>query len=354
MQQRIEQVQRKLQDTGLDGILVTTPENRRYLSGFTGTSGFVLITREEGYLITDFRYVEQAREQAPYLEIVQHGQDFYGDLAKLLQELEVRTLAFEEEHVTYRQYRKLRDKLDVALEPVREWIEQLRLVKSEAEIARLKKAVKIADEGFSHIVGYIAVGKTELDISLELEFYMRKQGASGAAFDIIIASGPRGALPHGVASDKTIQKGELVVMDFGAVYAGYHSDITRTVNIGRLGEKQREIYDIVLEAQQAAIEAVKPGVTGAEVDQVARDIIKDKGYGDNFGHGLGHGVGLAIHEGPRLAPGADTVLKPGMVVTVEPGIYIPGWGGVRIEDIVLVTGDGCEVLTASTKELLVL
>ncbi len=353
MKRRLEKLREKLKTASIDAVLIENPENRRYLSGFTGTAGMVLVTREKAFLLTDFRYTEQAKGQAPHLQVVQYGAERLKDVAKLLDDLQIETLAFEEEHVTFKQYRELRDKLTVTLEPVRGWVEELRLIKNRDELETLKKAVRLADEGFSFISRFISPGKIEQEVSLELEFYMRRQGASGPAFDFIVASGYRGALPHGVAGDKKIQPGDLVVMDFGAVYCGYHSDITRTVAVGKSMEKQEEIYRIVLEAQLAAIDIIKPGLAGAEVDEVAREIISNHGYGEYFGHGLGHGVGLAVHEGPRLAPNVDTVLEPGMVVTVEPGIYLPDWGGVRIEDMVLVTSTGCEILTGSNKEFLI-
>jgi len=353
LKRRLEKLREKLKTASIDAVLIENPENRRYLSGFTGTAGMVLVTREKAFLLTDFRYTEQAKGQAPHLQVVQYGAERLKDVAKLLDDLQIETLAFEEEHVTFKQYRELRDKLTVTLEPVRGWVEELRLIKNRDELETLKKAVRLADEGFSFISRFISPGKIEQEVSLELEFYMRRQGASGPAFDFIVASGYRGALPHGVAGDKKIQPGDLVVMDFGAVYCGYHSDITRTVAVGKSMEKQEEIYRIVLEAQLAAIDIIKPGLAGAEVDEVAREIISNHGYGEYFGHGLGHGVGLAVHEGPRLAPNVDTVLEPGMVVTVEPGIYLPDWGGVRIEDMVLVTSTGCEILTGSNKEFLI-
>jgi len=353
LKQRIERIQQKLKDNRIEAFLVTNGTNRRYLSGFTGTAGIILITVRQAFLIVDFRYTDQAGQQAQHLEVRQHGHDRLQYLADLLGKLKINKLAFEEKDVTYQEYREFGDKLAVDLQPVQGWVEELRRVKDEDELACLKRAIAIADEGFRHITSEVlAPSKSEQEVALELEFYMRRHGASGPAFDFIVASGFRGALPHGVASEKFIQAGDLVVIDFGAVYQGYHSDITRSVAVAGTDAKQEEIYDIVLEAQLAAINALKPGLTGAEVDAVARKVIGDAGYADYFGHGLGHGVGLDIHEGPRLAPKSDVVLEPGMVVTVEPGIYLPEWGGVRIEDIVLVTSQGCEILTGSTKHFL--
>lgn len=354
MKQRVEKVQNKLKQADIEAILITNAENRRYLSGFTGTAGMVLITGQQAFLITDFRYISQAKEQAEHMQVVRHGHDRWADVAKLLNEQQVSSLAFEEEEVSFQLYRELKDKLPGKLTPVRQWVEQQRLFKHPAELNSLQKAIDIADAGFSHITNYIAAGKTESEIGLELEFFLRRQGATGAAFDFIVASGPRGALPHGIATSKQVDAGDMITIDFGAVFNGYHSDITRNVVLGKASSRQQEIYQIVLEAQLAAIEAIRPGVACNEVDDVARRLIGNRGYAEYFGHGLGHGVGLAVHEGPRLAPGVDTVLKPGMTITVEPGIYLPDWGGVRIEDIVLVTETGCQILTGSAKDLVMI
>ena len=233
-------------------------------------------------------------------------------------------------------------------------IEKLRMIKTDDEIRTIRRAAEIADEAFSHILTFIKPGVTELEVSNELEFFMRRLGASESSFDTIVASGKRSALPHGVATGKTIENGDMVTLDFGALYDGYVSDITRTVAVGEPTEELKKIYHIVLEAQMRACSALKPGMTGKEADAVARDYIKDHGYGEAFGHSTGHGIGLEVHEGPGLSFRSDTVLKPGMVVTVEPGIYVPGLGGVRIEDDVLITEDGCELLTSSPKELIIL
>jgi len=250
---------------------------------------------------------------------------------------------------------KYQDKFNVELKSTTGLVKKIRMIKDEAEIDKIREAVRITDVAFNHIRDYIKVGSIERDIALELEFFMKKEGASKNAFDFIVASGKRSALPHGVASTKQLEEGDFLTMDFGTVYQGYHSDMTRTVVVGKQPDKkQEEIYQTVLKAQQKATEVVKAGVKGSEVDKVARDIITKAGYGDYFGHGLGHSLGLEIHENPRLSPRDDTKLESGMVVTVEPGIYLPDWSGVRIEDTVVVREDGCEVLTSSPKELLVI
>lgn len=352
---RLERLRRRMAEEQVDGLLVGSPANRRYLSGFTGSSGWLLITADRAELWTDFRYLEQAAAQAPAFEIVRHEADVYRHLGRRVGELGLGRLGFERDHLSYRQWERLRGGLPekVELVPVAGWIEELRRVKDAGEIAAIRQAARIADEALLEVLADLRPGRTEREVALQLEFAMRRRGAEGVAFDFIVASGPRSALPHGTASDRVIQEGDLLTVDYGAVYGGYASDCTRTVVVGRAGERQREIYDIVLEAQRRALAAVRPGATGAEVDRAAREVIESAGYGEHFGHATGHGVGLEVHEGPRLAAtGGDDVLAPGMVVTVEPGIYLPGWGGVRIEDLVVVTESGGEILTRVTKEFL--
>ncbi|SDF10305.1 M24 family metallopeptidase [Sporolituus thermophilus] len=350
MKDRLKRLHNLIKQENVDGMIVTKPENRRYFSGFTGTAGMLLITAEGRWLITDFRYIEQAARQAPDFEVVRHGSGIYETLAGLLKPLGLARIGFEADYVTWDVYHALNASVGAELVPLR--LDGLRMVKDHDELLLLKKAVAIADHAFEHILSFIKPGISEREIALELEFAMRRQGAEKAAFDIIVASGARSALPHGVASEKIIEAGDLVTLDFGAVYQGYHSDITRTVVIGRASAKQRQIYDIVLAAQQTGVSALSPGLAGSEVDKAARAVIADAGYGEFFGHGLGHGVGLAIHEEPRLSPTGSVILEENMVVTVEPGIYLPEWGGVRIEDMVVLTASGCEVLTGSSKQLI--
>lgn len=352
MNERLSKLRSLLSDQGLDAVIVSKPENRRYLSGFTGTSGFLVISQNSAKLITDFRYIEQAENQAQGFEIVRHGTNPLETVSSVLDELKSAKCAFESEYLTYNVYHSLQDKLkSVELKPL--VIDGLRMIKDTHELGLIKTAVEIADAAFTHILSFLRPGITELAVAAELEYFMRKQGAERAAFDTIVASGYRGALPHGIASEKQIEPGDFVTMDFGAVYHGYHSDITRTVCIGKATEKQQFIYDLVLKAQHAGLRAVQVGQVGKAVDLVARQIIQDAGYGDYFGHGLGHGVGLAIHEAPALSPGNTTiVLAENMLVTVEPGVYLPDWGGVRIEDTVRVSEANCEILTSSDKKLI--
>ncbi|NLT95691.1 MAG: aminopeptidase P family protein [Clostridia bacterium] len=352
---RIEKLKKKLKELGLDSFLVMSPVNRRYLSGFTGTSGFLLITRKQNFLLTDFRYIEQATKQAPSFQIVKHDYPWLKTLEQLLKRLPVENMGLESDYVAYKQYRELEKQLSfIELYPQDGIIEGLRLVKDAEEIANIKNAAQIADKAFDHILGIIKPGIKEREIALELEFFMRSQGADGVSFDTIVASGKRSALPHGVASEKIIEKGDLVTLDYGCIYNGYCSDMTRTVVIGQPSDKQRKIYNIVLEAQIMGLEAVKAGLSAREIDDRVRSFISEKGYGENFGHGLGHGVGLCIHENPSLSPRDNTEVLANMVVTIEPGIYIPDWGGVRIEDLVLVTDTGYNNFTCAKKELIVI
>lgn len=340
-------------DLNLAGFLVTRPENWTYLSGFTGSNALLLITADEALLLTDFRYVEQAGAQAPEFRVIKPQGLMEDGLAAEVLNRGLKSLGFEDDHISYKEFQNYRDKLpDTDFQATSGVVEKIRGIKDDKEIELLRQAVYIADLAFDHILDFIRPGVREIDLALEMEYFMRRKGAQKAAFDIIIASGFRSSLPHGVASDKVLKTGELITMDFGAVYGGYHSDITRTVVLGKAEPKQKEIYNLVLEAQLQAIAAIKPGVTAGAVDTVARDLIARHGYGANFGHGLGHSVGLAIHEKPALATRDATVLEEGMTVTVEPGIYLPGWGGVRIEDIVAVTATGREILTKAAKELI--
>lgn len=352
---RVEKARELFETFDIDALLVTSSSNRFYLSGFKGSSGVLLITKEEAILVTDFRYKTQAAEQAEGYRVVMHTAPIPEEVAKLTKELSIQKLGFEQDHVTYSSYRTYEKQLEsheTGLVPVTGLVEKLRLIKDESEIKIVKDAASIADAAFSHIIEFIRPGLTEREVSNELEFFMRKNGAASSSFDIIVASGYRSALPHGVASDKKIETGELVTLDFGAYYKGYCSDITRTVAIGNVSDELKEIYQVVYEAQMLGMKGIKPGMTGKEADALTRDYIASKGFGDYFGHSTGHGIGLDVHEGPALSMKSDTILEPGMLVTVEPGIYVSGIGGVRIEDDTLITKDGNESLTHSTKTLL--
>ncbi|PAD36890.1 M24 family metallopeptidase [Terribacillus saccharophilus] len=352
--EKIEKLRALMEKKKLDAFIVTSAQNRRYISGFTGSAGLLIITKSKQLFITDFRYIEQATEQAPDFEIIEHKQSIIQEAAAQLLKEGAQQAGFEHEDVTFALYQQFQNAVHADLIPASGLIEELRLIKSEAELAIMKTAAEIADAAYTHILTFVKPGMKEIEVSNELEFFMRKQGATQSSFDTIVASGYRSALPHGVASDKEIQKGELVTLDYGALYNGYCSDITRTFAVGEISDKLREIYDIVLEANLRGVAGVKPGITGKEADALTRDYINEKGYGQYFGHSTGHGLGMDVHESPALSFRSDTVLKPGMVVTVEPGIYIPEVGGCRIEDDLVLTADGSERLTFSTKDLITL
>jgi len=353
LHQRLQKIREQLQQKELPALLVTHPANRRYISGFDGSSGVLLITVNQSYLITDSRYLEQARDQAPQFTIISWDQENLArSLSPLLGENGINLLGFEEKHLTFSAYQKLSSSLEAELIPGGGLVEQLRAIKDSQEIDLLRRGAAMMDEAFNFILTFIKPGLTEQQVSLELEYYLRSKGALGIPFPYIVASGLRGALPHGVASNKVLQAGELVTIDFGAVWDGYATDMTRTISLGKPNQRQREVYQIVREAQQRAREGITAGLSCCQADALARNPIKEAGLGDYFGHGLGHGVGLEVHELPVLSWRSEELLQPGMVVTVEPGVYIPGWGGVRIEDMVLLGEDGAEQLTDSRRELI--
>lgn len=341
-----------LAENNLDAILITSPINRRYITGFTGSAGAVIVSENTAIFITDFRYTEQAEAQADGFKIVEHKEGIIVEIQKQLQENNVKKLGFEKDHTTYGQYEAYRAAFDAEVVPVSGLVEEIRIIKTSEELEIMKKAAKIADDAFLHIQSFIKPGVKEIEVSNELEFFMRKQGAVSSSFDTIVASGYRSAMPHGVASEKEIQSGELVTLDYGALYNGYCSDITRTVAVGEVSDELRKIYDIVLEANLRGVKEIKPGMTGKEADAITRDYITEKGFGKHFGHSTGHGLGMEVHEAPGLSHRSEQSLQPGMVVTVEPGIYVAGLGGCRIEDDIVITESGNERLTWVTKEFI--
>ncbi|WP_048602265.1 M24 family metallopeptidase [Rubeoparvulum massiliense] len=355
MNQRVVKLRKVLDKHNLDALLAYSPYNRRYLSYFTGTAGYVVITKQDAVFITDFRYVEQAKQQCQGFSIVNHEGKVFETVAEVLKKNQAVNVGFEQNHVTYGEYQTLVEKLaGFTLTPTSNLVEELRMFKDEEELQLIRHAAKIADDAFAHLLTWIKPGMTEIEVKNELEFTMRKLGASGASFDTIVASGLRSALPHGVASKKVIEKGDMITIDFGAIYEGYISDVTRTFAIGEPGEELRKIYEIVRQAQLAGVEQIRAGMTGKEADAICRTIIDEAGYGEYFGHSTGHAIGLEVHEGPGLSFRSEVELQPGMVVTVEPGIYVPGVGGVRIEDDIVITKDGNEIIVHSPKELIVL
>lgn len=354
-QARLSRLRALMQERKVEALLVASAHNRRYLSGFTGSSGYLLITADKAYLLTDFRYMTQAPAQAKHFEVVEHQPKVTATLKELLNRSGIKELGFEQQHLSYAAYSAYAADLpDIRLVPTDSLVEELRMIKDEGELAIMREAAELADRTFEHVLTTLKPGITENDVALTIEFFMRRHGASGVSFETIVASGERSALPHGKASDKVLQSGELITFDFGAYYKGYCSDITRTVMLGKPSAKHREIYDIVLEAQLTALEHIRPGITGKEADALARDVIKRHGYGEQFGHSTGHGLGMEVHESPRLSTSGDTVLVPGMTVTVEPGIYLPGFGGVRIEDDIVITSTGLQRLTQSTKDFIII
>ena len=346
----IAKLRDKLSQEGVAAFLVTDMVNIRYLSSFTGSSAFLLITPHETFFVTDSRYEEQAVYQMPgdyQLKTLKAG----GKLSDFIKEVGCASLALEDS-VTLSQFNRLKEALEgVDFHIWKGTVEVLRQRKRKEEFDKIKGAVAVAQEAFRKLVGGLVPGAVERDFALELEFLMRKSGAEAAAFDFIVASGDRSYLPHGIASSKIIEEGDMVVVDFGARWQGYHSDISRTFKMGEWQPWERDLYKVILEAQEAAIKCLKPGMKACEIDGAARQVIKDAGYGEFFGHGLGHGVGLEIHEKPSLSPASEDILEEGMVFTLEPGIYLPGKGGVRIEDMVYLDSQGPQVITTLEKEV---
>jgi Xaa-Pro aminopeptidase len=352
---RAERLAGLVDDAGLDALLVTGLVNVRYLTGYTGSNGIALIGARTRAFVTDFRYVEQAAAEVHSSFDRRRGTlDLLGGIADLLPAGEVR-LGVEDGQMTVRRHRRLRELLPGRVELVdgTGLVERLRRIKEPEEIEAIGAAARLADAACERLLRDGLIGRTEREVAIALEHDMRERGARRPSFDSIVAAGPHGALPHAQPRDVPIRRGDLVTIDWGASLDGYCSDCTRTVAAGPVGEDAERIYQTVLDAQMAGLGAVRAGVTGRETDTVARTLIEAAGHGDEFGHGLGHGVGLEVHEAPRLAQASEDTLAAGNVVTVEPGIYVPGRHGVRIEDLVVVTDDGCEILTGMTKRLVV-
>ncbi len=352
---RVQRLLSRMDELSVDCLFITSRSNVRYLSGFTGSAGSLLIGKEFAVLLTDKRYTLRARSEAPGFEVIVPDNPDDDILKTQIESRSLRKVGFEASHITVKTLEGWREKygeLGVEWVPTDGIVEELRLVKDASEIASIRAACGIADATFRHVQLFMQPETVELDVAMEIEFYMRRQGARRPAFESIVASGENSAIPHADTGERRFQPGDFVILDFGAEVDGYCSDITRTVVIGKATPEQRRIYEVVLEAQLRAIEAIKPGVKGADIDAIARQVIADAGYGDYFTHSLGHSLGLSVHDGMGFAQKSEVVLEPGMVFTVEPGIYIEGLGGVRIEDDVLVTEGGVEVLTQSPKHLM--
>jgi len=351
---RLQKLRQKLADREIDAIFISQPENRYYLSGFNGSAGFLLITAQDAIIATDFRYVEQVKRQAPDYKLFQITNDMVDWFPEVIAGLKRRKLGFEARHITFAMYRQLSDILDKSqsppkLVPLEGLVESLRIVKEPEEIELITRAAEISDKAFQHIEEIIHTGMTEKEVAWEIEKFIRENGSQGIPFDIIAASGPNSALPHAKPSPRTIQAGETVLFDIGARLDGYSSDLSRTICLGSPDDNFKKVYDIVLGAQLAVMAIIKEGMTGEQVDSLARKIIEEAGYGEAFGHALGHGVGLAAHESPRLGAGSNEALASGMVFTVEPGIYLPGWGGIRIEDLVVMENGQARVISKARK-----
>jgi len=354
-EERLKFVRKILELNHLDGVLFSSLENIRYLCGFTGSDGAFVITQRDSFFLTDSRYWTQSEEEVKGSQIIHYRKKMEG-IFSLLIDLKLRKVGFESAALSFSAHQFLRDKLvpEARLIPLEDEIKNIRALKDTQELASLRTAIEIASDAFLHILGQLKEGALEKEIAFEMEWFMKRQGAEALGFDIIIASGKRSALPHGKASGKRIEKGDFILIDFGLGFQGYHSDQTRTVVCGNPSSEQQKIYRIVLEAHDRAIERVRPGIPIHEVDAAARDHIRNQGYGEYFGHGTGHGIGLAVHEDPVVNSENKGFIQEGMVFTIEPGIYLPDWGGVRIEDMVLVTPQGAEVLTYLPSELKVI
>jgi Xaa-Pro aminopeptidase len=351
--ERVKRLWERMKEAELDAVLVTNPVNVAYLSGFRGTMGHLLITGDQAWLLTDFRYLEQAQEQAEGFTVVDVAGSVWERVRELLLGEGLASLRVEGDHLTVDVFRRLEGVLEgMIVTAAPSVVSGLRRIKSPKEQDAIECAVALTDRAFVHILPFIKAGVVEREIALELEYFMRKRGASGLSFDIIVASGYRSALPHGLAGDKLLADGDAVVMDFGCVLDGYCSDMTRTVFVGHAGKREQEVYQAVRKAQQHALDHLRAGMGGREADALARDVLKEYELEGFFGHGLGHGLGREIHEGPRLSPISEDVLEPGMVVTVEPGVYLGGGFGVRIEDVVVIEENGVRNLTQSVKDLL--
>lgn len=355
LKERCDKLMAALEAEGVDGAIITSGTNIRYFSNFTSDESVLVISKDRRVLLTDFRYTIQARElSAPAFEVIETSRAIAADeIAQVIKEMGVSRCAFEDGYLTVRAFNNYKD-LPVELVPMTPVIDGVRLVKNGYEIDCLKKAQAIADEAFAELITKIHAGQTEKEVANELDHLLRVHGADENSFDTIVGSGPNGALCHATPGARKLREGDLVVIDFGCKYKGYCSDMTRTVAIGEPCDELKKIYGIVLKAQLKALEALKPNMSAKELDGVARGVITDEGYGECFGHSLGHGFGLDIHEAPYASTRSNDALVPGCTITVEPGIYVEGLGGVRIEDDCVLTEDGFINLASTTKEMIII
>ena len=355
MKDRVEGLVAQFPDKELDGVLISAPENRRYLSGFSGSAGYLFITKANAILVTDSRYTEQATNESPDFEVrqVRGGWDW---LVEELKASGVKKVGFESQDMTVSSYNSLIDAIkgdsslsEVSFVPAPGLAENQRIIKDQEELSMLQLAINAADQAMDQVCPAITPGMTEREVAWKMESAMRDAGADTISFDSIVAAGPNGAMAHHQPTDYVIKPGEPIVIDMGAKVGGYCSDLSRSIVVGEPDETFKKIYDIVLGAQLTAINTVKVGMTGEETDSLSRNVIAEAGYGDNFGHSLGHGVGLVIHENPRVGPRSSDILELNTVFTIEPGIYLTGWGGIRIEDIVILREDGAATLSKAAK-----
>ena len=352
--QRRQQLFPCLADEGLDALLVSSPVNVTYLTGFSGESSYLVLTCERPVLVSDFRFTEQIAAECPGLEahIRPPTQTLHQAVAEVLGRLGCRAVGFESGHLTVAEWEALRDLAKtVDWKGGRDRVERLRAVKDPSEVEQIREAIAIAERAFTAFRALLRPEDREKDLCDALDNYVRRAGGTGSSFPPIVAVGARAALPHAPPTETAVGEADFVLVDWGASGRFYKSDLTRVLATRRISPKLEEVYQVVLTAQQRAIQLIRPGARAQDIDAEARSVIAQAGFGDFFGHGLGHGLGLQVHEAPALRPNSETLLQPGMVMTVEPGIYLPGWGGVRIEDDVLVTPDGCEVLTRVAKDL---
>ena len=352
----IEKLMRAIPD-GSDCAVIASDINRRYFTGMKSSAGILLCFKENAYLLIDFRYIEKARNTVNDCEVILL-EDMYKQIKQLLEKHNAHTISVEAEEMTISRLNSFKEKLsDYEFDTsnkLSDAVYDMRSVKSDDEIQKMKSAQKLTDNAFAHILDFIKAGKSEREIALELDYYMLKNGAEAISFDTIALAGKNTSMPHGVPSDYIVKQGDFVLMDFGAVYDGYHSDMTRTVCVGSPTDDMRNVYDIVLSAQKKGLETARAGISGMELDKSARDIIANAGYGDAFGHSLGHGVGMEIHEFPNASSKSTKILPENAVVTIEPGIYLPDKFGIRIEDMVRISSDGCMNFTESPKNLICL
>ncbi|MCH5251713.1 MAG: aminopeptidase P family protein [Lachnospiraceae bacterium] len=347
-----------LHSAPVDALFLTNAANMRFVAGFTG-EGYVYISDNISMVVTDSRYTIAAKEECPGFYVAEWDKiGYYTPLFEMLQKDRVVTLGIEDKEMTVSDYQNLIKRLneaklsEIKIEMLADKVTEHRAIKSEEEIAAIRQAEKIGDQAYKRVLSELKTGITEKQVAALIEFFMKEEGAEGISFDTIAASGIHSAMPHAVPTDKVLERGDFLTMDFGCRYRGYCSDMTRTVVIGEASDRQKKIYETVLTAQKTALAGIRPGLTGKEVDALARDVIEKAGFGENFGHSLGHSVGLDIHEKPGFTTKEKGMICPGMVITVEPGIYIENYGGVRIEDVVVITEEGCENITHSPKNLI--